>query len=228
MTMRWSAVSAISLIRWLETNTVRPSAASARIRLRIHSDALGVEPVDRLVEQQHRRVAEQGGGDAEPLAHAEREARRRGGAATARGRPGRAPRRPGGAGIPLLWASASRWLYGAAAAGAPPWRSSSAPTSRSGRRQVAVGRPPTVTVAARRRSRPRIIRIVVDLPAPFGPEEPVTARPPRRSSARRRPSVEPYRLVRPRAWITRVLPDSRRGPVRAAPPGRRRGGGAGL
>ena len=26
MTMRWSAVSAISLIRWLETNTVRPSA----------------------------------------------------------------------------------------------------------------------------------------------------------------------------------------------------------
>jgi hypothetical protein len=37
------------------------------------SDALGVEPVDRLVEQQHRRVAEQRGGDAEPLLHAERE-----------------------------------------------------------------------------------------------------------------------------------------------------------
>ena len=27
MMIRWSAVSAISLIRWLETNTVRPSAA---------------------------------------------------------------------------------------------------------------------------------------------------------------------------------------------------------
>ena len=39
-------------------------------------DALGVEPVDRLVEDEDRRVAEQRGGDAEPLAHAEREAAR--------------------------------------------------------------------------------------------------------------------------------------------------------
>jgi hypothetical protein len=37
-------------------------------------DALGVEAVDRLVEEQHLGVAEQGGGDAEPLAHAEGEA----------------------------------------------------------------------------------------------------------------------------------------------------------
>ena len=37
------------------------------------TDALGVEAVDRLVEEQHAGVAEQGGGDAEPLAHAERE-----------------------------------------------------------------------------------------------------------------------------------------------------------
>ncbi|GAA3354169.1 hypothetical protein GCM10020366_09970 [Saccharopolyspora gregorii] len=36
-------------------------------------DAFGVEPVDRLVEQQDLRVAEQGGGDAEPLRHAEGE-----------------------------------------------------------------------------------------------------------------------------------------------------------
>jgi hypothetical protein len=36
-------------------------------------DAFGVEPVDRLVEEQHGRVAEKRGGDAEPLAHAERE-----------------------------------------------------------------------------------------------------------------------------------------------------------
>ena len=35
-------------------------------------DALGVQAVERLVEHQHRRVAEQRGGDAEPLAHAER------------------------------------------------------------------------------------------------------------------------------------------------------------
>ena len=36
-------------------------------------DALRVQAVDRLVEHQHRRVAEQRGGDAEPLLHAERE-----------------------------------------------------------------------------------------------------------------------------------------------------------
>ena len=36
--------------------------------------ALGVEAVDRLVEDERGRVAEQRGGDAEALAHAEREA----------------------------------------------------------------------------------------------------------------------------------------------------------
>ena len=36
-------------------------------------DALGVEAVDRLVEEHRLRVAEERGGDAEPLAHAERE-----------------------------------------------------------------------------------------------------------------------------------------------------------
>ena len=36
-------------------------------------DALRIEAVDRLVEHEDLRIAEQGGGDAEPLAHAERE-----------------------------------------------------------------------------------------------------------------------------------------------------------
>ncbi|GAB3980669.1 hypothetical protein GCM10027615_59670 [Plantactinospora veratri] len=36
-------------------------------------DALRIEAVDRFVEQQHRCIAEQRGGDAEPLRHAERE-----------------------------------------------------------------------------------------------------------------------------------------------------------
>jgi hypothetical protein len=35
-------------------------------------------------------------------------------------------------------------------------------------------RPATVTVPLVGRSRPRIIRMVVDLPAPFGPRKPVT------------------------------------------------------
>ena len=37
-------------------------------------DALGIQPVDRLVEHEDRRVAEQRGGDPEPLPHAQREA----------------------------------------------------------------------------------------------------------------------------------------------------------
>src|SRR5690606_23474315 len=36
-------------------------------------DALGVEPVHRLVEDEHLRVTEESRGDAEPLAHAQRE-----------------------------------------------------------------------------------------------------------------------------------------------------------
>jgi hypothetical protein len=47
-------------------------------RQRLHQvadpqDALRVQPVDRLVEHEQRRVTEQRAGDAEPLAHAERE-----------------------------------------------------------------------------------------------------------------------------------------------------------
>ena len=34
-------------------------------------DPLGVEPVDRLVQDEHSRVAEECGGDAQPLAHAQ-------------------------------------------------------------------------------------------------------------------------------------------------------------
>ena len=37
------------------------------------TDALGIEAVDRLVEQQHAGVTEQSGGDAQPLGHPERE-----------------------------------------------------------------------------------------------------------------------------------------------------------
>jgi hypothetical protein len=37
------------------------------------ADAFGVEPVGRLVEDQDLRIGQQGGGETEPLAHAERE-----------------------------------------------------------------------------------------------------------------------------------------------------------
>ena len=45
MTSRWSAVSAISLIRWLETRTVRPSSASVRMSVLIHKIPSGSSPL---------------------------------------------------------------------------------------------------------------------------------------------------------------------------------------
>jgi hypothetical protein len=88
-TTRWSAVSCSSLIRWLETSTARPWAASDRRKPAHPDDALGVHAVERLVQHQHRRVAEQRGGDAEPLPHAEGVAAR---LAPDRGLPGRPAR----------------------------------------------------------------------------------------------------------------------------------------
>ena len=45
ITTRWSAVSAISVIRWLDTNTVRPSAASALKSVRTHTMPSGSRPL---------------------------------------------------------------------------------------------------------------------------------------------------------------------------------------
>ncbi|SCE18736.1 hypothetical protein GA0115243_108160 [Streptomyces sp. ScaeMP-e83] len=45
ITMRWSAVRAISLMRWDETKTVRPSAASVFIRLRTQWMPSGSRPL---------------------------------------------------------------------------------------------------------------------------------------------------------------------------------------
>ena len=112
ITIRWSAVSAISLIRCEETKTVRPSAASALEQVADPVDPLGVEPVDRLVEHQRRRVAEQRRRDPEPLAHAERELA---GALAARRRAGRRGRSARGRG-----ASGSRGSAPARAGGCRP------------------------------------------------------------------------------------------------------------
>src|SRR3954447_7941913 len=79
--------------------------------------------------------------------------------------------------------------------------SSSAPTSCSGAGWSAYARPFTVTEPAAGRSRPRIMRIVVDLPAPLGPRKPVTTP---GSTVNVRPStavLSPYRFVRPSALI---------------------------
>ena len=76
-------------------------------------------------------------------------------------------------GMPLLAASQRRWLR-AVRPGCSARASSSAPTSRSGAADSAYERPFTVTLPAVGRSSPSTMRIVVDLPAPFGPRKPVT------------------------------------------------------
>ncbi len=77
------------------------------------------------------------------------------------------------AGTPCEWASHSRWLR-AVRLGCSAEASSSAPRCRSGRRRVRYGTPPTRAFPSSAASRPRITRMVVDLPAPFGPTKPVT------------------------------------------------------
>ncbi len=110
MTSRWSAVFSISDIRWLDTKTVRPSAASAFIRFLIHRMPSGSSP---LTGSSNMRIWP-----------GRRAARRRcRGAGPCRGRspwtaswrppparPGRAPRRSGALGRLLDWARQSRWL----------------------------------------------------------------------------------------------------------------------
>ena len=134
------------------------------------ADALGVEAVDGLVEEQHAGVAEQGAGDAEPLAHAEGElagppvghggepddvehvvdARRRD--VVGLGQPAQvvagAAARVEGLGVE----------QGAHLAERPAQLGEGCAVDES--------RSPTSGT-----SRPRIMRMVVDLPEPFGPEE---------------------------------------------------------
>src|SRR5215475_959871 len=75
------------------------------------------------------------------------------------------------------------------------------------------------------RSRPRISRIVVDLPAPFGPRKPVTRPGCTVNDRLSTPCVFPYRLLSARASITRftlpAAPDSSLRTVHAARPPQR-------
>ena len=71
ITTTWSAISCISLIRWLETRTVRPSSAKPRRSDADPAHAVEVQAVDRLVEEQHIGIAQESSRDAEPLPHAE-------------------------------------------------------------------------------------------------------------------------------------------------------------
>ena len=57
---------------WLETKTVLPIGGELPERLAHRDDPGRVEAVRRLVEEEEPRVAEERGGDPEPLLHPER------------------------------------------------------------------------------------------------------------------------------------------------------------
>src|SRR5436190_10721142 len=94
--------------------------------------------------------------------------------------------------------------------------SSSAPTSRIGLALWENSLPFTLTDPPVGWSRPRISRIVVVLPAPFGPRNPVIRPGSMVNDSWSTASLSPKRLVRPRASII-VDPPQARGP-RARPP----------
>ena len=105
--------------------------------------------------------------------------------------------------IPLLRATEARCIQ----AVRPPCSavaSSSEPTSRSGRISASYRRPPTRARPEVGAARPRMIRMVVVLPAPFGPRKPVTW-PGRTVKLRSSTAVTgPNRLVSPSTSIRPV------------------------
>ena len=102
--------------------------------------------------------------------------------------------------MPCVAATARRWFV-AERPECTAFASSSAPTSVSGERCCAYGRPLTVTVPDVGRSSPMIIRMVVDFPAPFGPRNPVTLPACTVKSMPATAVLLPYLLVSPRASI---------------------------
>ena len=138
------------------------------------ADALRVEAVGGLVEHEHGRVAEQGRGQAEPLAHAEREAAdvaagvlRQPDELAAPGRGGRPAGRP-------------RWRAPAGGCGrcgrggsrSPP---AASPPARVGSSSSSYRLPSKVAVPEVGATSPSSMRSEVVFPAPFGPRKPVTA-----------------------------------------------------
>ena len=75
-TTRWSAVSCSSLIRWLDTSTARPWAASARRKPRIQTMPSGSRPLNGSSSISTGGSPSMRRGDPQPLPHAERVAAR--------------------------------------------------------------------------------------------------------------------------------------------------------
>ncbi len=171
MTTSSSAISAISLSRWLETKTDRPSEASALSRSRIQRMPCGSRPLAGS-----SRISVCGlpsSAAASPSRWPMPSENVLGFLPATSARPtmpSTSSTRPSG--MSLAAASIRRWLR-AVRVGWNGLASSSAPTSRMGCWMLVNGRPSKVQVPSPR-SRPSIRRIVVDFPEPLGPRNPVT------------------------------------------------------
>ena len=172
ITIRWSAVTAISFIRWLDTKIVRCSDARCFIRFLIHRIPSGSSPLTGSSSNSTEGLPSIAAAMPTRWLMPSEYPRTRW-PATSR-RPTRSStsstRRRG---RPWVWARNSRWLR-ALRPGCIALASSSAPTVRSGWASSAYGLPLIVALPVFGRSRPSTSRIVVDLPAPFGPRNPVT------------------------------------------------------
>ena len=167
-----STVSSISESRWDETSTACPIEAWWRMKVRSHWMPWGSSPLEGSSRMRISGVAQQGGGQLQPLAHAEGEL------------PDPAPGHVGepdqgerlvtrAKGMPAPMATIFRW----SSARRPGWKlvaSSTAPTCWIGLVDIDVAPTPEGGGAAVMETRPSSIRRVVVLPEPLGPRKPVT------------------------------------------------------
>ena len=203
-----SQVCWISESRWLETSTVRPSAANRRRSSRTLRIPAGSSPFAGSSRISSAGSLSSAAGESEPLAHAERVLPHRVAGPLGRARPPRAPDRPG----------AGRCDRSRRATSGCRARSSwgTSPATRRLRRRCGIdsarpsgtGRPSSRTAPLVGRTRPRTQRIVVVFPEPLGPRKPNT--PPsgttrsRPSTATTRRRARPYSLRSPSISMTFV------------------------
>ena len=193
ITITSSAISAISDRRWLDTSTALPRPANHCRNSRSHRMPCGSRPFAGS-----SRISTCGSPSSAPAnprrcrMPSEYPPALRSAASVRSTAP--TPRRRSRRTTPEAAASTRRW-FRPVRSGWKLWTSSTAPTAVAGRSMLAYGRPRTVAEPAVGRTRPSTIRIVVLLPAPFGPRKPVT-RPGRTSKLRSSTAVHPPEAFR--------------------------------
>ena len=169
-----STVWATSESTWLDTSTVRPSAALRPQEVAQPPDALGVQAVGGLVEDEDLGVAEQRRGEREPLAHAHASSlptRRVAACSSSTSASTSSTREAGSAGQ----RGERPQVVAPRAAGV---EARDLQRRADGARRVVeppVGAAEDLRLPAVGRASPRTIRSVVVLPAPLGPRKPVIA-----------------------------------------------------